>query len=160
MQTAWSIVKAVHATEALAGDGARMAGGRWNSSGIPLIYASATSSLAILEMLFHLGEVNALSRYVLVSCRFRSSLIERIEGSMLPPNWRAYPAPYELQRIGDAWIHRAESAILEVPSAIVEGENNFLLNPAHADFKSVTFGKPKADWLSVVGYQLSSGDNR
>jgi RES domain-containing protein len=38
-------------------------------------------------------------------------------------------------------VKSARSAILELPSAIIPGETNFLLNTNHPDFKSITFGK-------------------
>jgi RES domain-containing protein len=33
--------------------------------------------------------------------------------------------------------------VLAWPSVIVSGEPNFLLNPAHPDFKKITIGKPE-----------------
>jgi len=43
--------------------------------------------------------------------------------------------------IGDAWIAAGTSAVLEVPSAIVE-ESNYLLAPTHPDFPRVSIGRP------------------
>jgi RES domain-containing protein len=60
----------------------------------------------------------------------------------LPANWRKYPAPTELQAIGDKWISQNRSLALQVPSVIIENEFNYLLNPAHSSFKSVTISAP------------------
>jgi RES domain-containing protein len=40
------------------------------------------------------------------------------------------PVPVAAQAIGDAWDRNANSAVLRVPSTLVPGESNFLLNPA------------------------------
>jgi RES domain-containing protein len=70
-------------------------------------------------------------------------MIERLERSRLPDGWRTYPAPSDLQRIGDEWVWSQRSALLEVPSVIVVRESNYLLNPAHPDFSSVVIGEPE-----------------
>jgi len=41
------------------------------------------------------------------------------------------------QELGDRWLQRGKSAILKVPSAIIDREYNFLLNPDHAEFSKV-----------------------
>jgi RES domain-containing protein len=51
-----------------------------------------------------------------------------------------YPAPSELTNIGDPWLDQEEFAVLKVPSAIVEVEFNYLLNPLHRDFQLITIG--------------------
>jgi len=48
----YRLCKAAHV--ALDGEGARLWGGRWNSAGRPMVYAAATPSLAVLEVLVHL----------------------------------------------------------------------------------------------------------
>ncbi len=143
MATGWRIVKSRYASTAFDGEGARLYGGRWNSPGTRMVYTSSTISLAVLEVLVHLQEANILSSYSLISAGFDDALVERLDRSMLPDGWRSYPAPSELQRIGDEWVRRQRSAVLEVPSVIVERESNYLLNPAHPDFSSVVIGEPE-----------------
>jgi len=41
------------------------------------------------------------------------------------------------QFMGDEFIKSASHLLLKVPSAVVEKENNFIINPGHADFKKV-----------------------
>ena len=48
------------------GEGARRAGGRWNSKGVRVVYMSENRSLAILEILAHLSDVLP-DKYVLGS---------------------------------------------------------------------------------------------
>ena len=143
MATGWRIVKSRYVSTAFDGEGARLYGGRWNSPGTRMVYTSSTISLAVLEVLVHLQEASILSSYSLISAGFDDALVERLDRSMLPDGWRSYPAPSELQRIGDEWVRRQRSAVLEVPSVIVERESNYLLNPVHPDFSSVVIGKPE-----------------
>jgi RES domain-containing protein len=143
MATGWRIAKSRYAAAAFDGEGARLYGGRWNSPGTRMVYTSSTISLAVLEVLVHLQEARLLSSYTLISVGFDDALVERLDRSMLPDGWRTYPASSELQRIGDEWVRSRRSAVLEVPSAIVERESNYLLNPAHPDFSSIVIGEPE-----------------
>ncbi len=45
------------------------------------------------------------------------------------------------QRIGDQWLESLESAVLCVPSAVVIGEVNYVVNPAHPDFARLEPGE-------------------
>jgi RES domain-containing protein len=141
--TAWRIVKATHEISAFDGEGARVFGGRWNSPGAPVVYTAESAALATLEMLVHLGKSAMLPEYILMSCTFHPSRVLRLGRERLPANWRAYPAPAELQLVGNAWIKSSVSAVLEIPNAIVPHESNYLLNPRHADFASVEVGPPQ-----------------
>ena len=140
--TAWRIVKARHAARAFDGEGARIEGGRWNSPGTPMVYTSGSVALAALEMLVHLGRFTMLSEYVAISCTFESALVSRIDRRAPPKHWRSYPAPPELQQLGDEWIANATSAVLEVPSAVIETDVNYLFNPRHADVSAIRTGRP------------------
>ena len=64
-----------------------------------------------------------------------------IDPADLPDGWRQTPPPPVLQSIGKTWLDAGETAILEVPSAIVPQESNYVLNPLHADFKRLSIGK-------------------
>jgi RES domain-containing protein len=141
--TTWRIVKARHAAGAFDGEGARLEGGRWNSPGTPVVYTSQSAALAALEMLVHLGRGSILPAYVLIPCTFDDALVSRLDRKRLPKNWRSYPAPPELQLIGDEWVNRGASAVLEVPSAVIETDSNYLLNPQHPDFKAVRLMDPQ-----------------
>ena len=60
----------------------------------------------------------------------------------LPPNWRAWPPAPVTRAIGGECATARRSLILAVPSAIIPEEVNFLLNPAHPDFRRVKIPKP------------------
>jgi RES domain-containing protein len=141
--TAWRIVKARHAADAFDGEGARVEGGRWNSPGAPVVYTSQSAALAVLELLIHLGRGSILSAYVLIPCTFDDALVSRLDRKRLPNNWRSYPAPPELQLIGDEWVRSGTSAVLEVPSAIINSDSNYLLNPQHRNFQAIRVMNPQ-----------------
>jgi RES domain-containing protein len=141
--TAWRIVKARHAAKAFDGEGARVEGGRWNLPGTPVVYTSQSAALAALELLVHLGRGSILAAYVLIPCTFDNVLVSRLDRRRLPKNWRSYPAPPELQLIGDEWVKSGSSAVLEVPSAVIETDSNYLLNPHHADFHTIRLMDPQ-----------------
>lgn len=135
--TAWRIVKARYIAGAFDGEGARVEGGRWNSPGTPVVYTSQSAALAALEMLVHLGRPSIVRAYVLIPCTFDNAVVSRLDRKRLPKNWRTYPAPPGLQLIGDEWIKSGTSAVLEVPSAVIETDSNYLLNPHHRNFRSI-----------------------
>jgi len=141
--TAWRIVKAKHGAGAFDGEGARVEGGRWNSPGTPVVYTSQSVALAVLEMLVHLGRSSILHAYVLIPCTFDEAVVSRLDPKRLPRNWRSYPAPPELQLIGDEWVKSGISAVLEMPSAVIETDANYLLNPRHRDFHAIRVMDPQ-----------------
>jgi RES domain-containing protein len=61
----------------------------------------------------------------------------------LPAEWRRHPGSVELQDLGTRWANDRRTACLEVPSAVVAGEKNFLLNPLHRDFRRLEIGDPQ-----------------
>ncbi len=144
MVTAWRITKRKHARDAFTGEGAREFGGRWNNPGTAVVYTAQSQSLAALEMLVHLDSSELLQKYVLIGVEFDQGWIRSVELSELPRHWTSDPPPPEVRSLGDDWVRAGSSAVFQVPSALVPGENNFLLNPEHKDFARLRFGKPLA----------------
>jgi RES domain-containing protein len=143
MPTGWRIMKSRYADAAFDGEGARLYGGRWNSPGTRMVYTAQSQALAILEVLVHLEKASVLPSYSLCAADFEEDLVEALDPEALPDDWRSYPSPSGLRAIGDAWIAQQTSAVLEVPSLIVEDESNYLINPAHPDFSSLTISEPR-----------------
>ena len=137
---AWRIVKSVHAATAFSGEAAKQYGGRWNSHGSAVIYTASSISLAMLEILVHIRRDQLLRHYVLFGVEFADDLVESLEAKTLPPSWRNYPAPAATQQVGDRWLVASKFAVLRVPSVIVPDESNYLLSPAHPDFKKILIG--------------------
>ena len=142
MVSAWRITKRKRARSAFTGEGARLYGGRWNSPGTAIIYTAESQSLAVLEILVHLDSPELLKKYALFRVGIDESYIVDIDAAILPRNWRTEPVPGKVQKIGDEWVTNATSAVLRVPSTLVPGEFNFLLDPRHADFPKLQFSGP------------------
>ena len=125
------------------GEGARRVGGRWNSSGTRVLYMSENRSLAVLEILVHLS-ASLPDRYVLGAAEHPADAgVEILNESRIPMNWFTLdPREQELtRRIGDEWVAERRSAVLSVPSVIL-GESNYVLNPAHPEFRRIAFAEP------------------
>jgi len=138
----WRICKRAHAD--FDGEGARKAGGRWNPRGVAVVYASETLSLAALELLVHADPALLPDDLVAIEADVPETVrVRRIQPEKLPRGWRRHPAPEALAGIGGDWVESLETAVLSVPSALVPREANFLLNPAHADFRKIRVGKPE-----------------
>ena len=58
----------------------------------------------------------------------------------LPDSWKDNPSPAALAEFGDRWVNDGSSAVLKVPSAVIDQEWNYLLNPAHPDFAQIIIG--------------------
>lgn len=140
MRKAWRLVKKSQSTDAFSGDGARIAGGRWNEKGTSVVYASETLSLAAMELFVHTNRSDLRFPLVYFAIEIPDSVY--VEEGALPLDWRDLPAPDSTKRIGTEWVKRNSSCILQVPSIIVSVEFNFILNPAHHDFKKLKIGKP------------------
>ena len=138
---AFRIVKERLAKDAFTGEGARIYGGRWNSSGRPVVYTASSASLAMLEMLVHLEARDLLRKYVLLEIEFDDSLVTDVDIPSLPRDWRSSPTSPEVQRFGDDWAMLNHSAVLRVPSVIVPRESNYLLNPRHPRYGEIKIGK-------------------
>ena len=143
MISAWRIIKKKHVKTALTGEGARLYGGRWNNKGKSVIYTSESRALAVAEMLVHLDNSSPLPSYVVLEVQIDETLVQEIDIAALPNNWRAEPPPKRIRSIGDEWIDARASAVLRVPSAVIEGDFNYLLNPTHPDFPKLKFSDAK-----------------
>ena len=112
------------------------------SRGVAVIYTSSTKSLAALESLVPLNPP-VLFKYVAIRIEFDDALLEIMPARNLPADWRAEPPPPSSKAVGEGWVWAARSAVLALPSVLISGEPNYLLNPAHPDFKKISIGKPE-----------------
>lgn len=143
---AYRVVKTRRKDDAFTGEGARRAGGRWSSKGVPAVYVASTLSLAVLEILVHLEDASLLGAFGFFPVTVPKSLVQTIPVASLPRNWAEFPAPIETQSVGDSWIRSRSSVALRIPSAVFQGvpagilETNYLLNPNHPDFSRIEVG--------------------
>ena len=139
----WRICRAIHAVGAFSGEGARLFGGRWNSEGVRVVYASPSLALAAVETFIHLEPNLRPDDLVSIEAVMPNGIAsERLNLASLPRKGHAleYDA---LRKLGDGWILAGKTVAMNVPSAAIRGEWNVLLNPEHSDFPRLKIEKPK-----------------
>jgi RES domain-containing protein len=134
----YRVLRKAYARAPFDGQGAYLYGGRWSSAGVRLTYTSETQSLAMLEYFLHLDVADAAADLVLAVAEIPDDVSrERFAAERLPSAWRDFPAPPELAEIGDYFVRQGESCVLIVPSALAPHDNNWLINPLHAEFRKI-----------------------
>jgi RES domain-containing protein len=133
----WRLTKAAHAAAPLDGEGARLYGSRWTSPGHAVSYCSTEVSCTALEVLVHIGRLSlAPTDYRLIDVVIPDALwsaADVIRVKDLPKGWQRAGSTACVDA-GDAWLARAEhAALLIVPSAVVRGVRNVLIDSTHAD---------------------------
>lgn len=133
----------------LTGTGARLAGGRWNRPGQPVLYCAASPALACLETLVHLGTGSLpMNRYLVAidipDAVWATRAVEIL--ASLPVGWDAVPTGKVSLDFGDAWLSARREAVLVLPSAIVPEDEIILINPQHPDAVALTATKIRK-WL-------------
>ena len=141
-RTGWRIVPEDRGATAFDGEGARLYGGCWNPVGIPMVYASEHQSMAALEVRVHIDKTSMRKRYQSFAFHFDEEVMEVFRVAALPKDWMQEPPPPSLQKCGDIWVKSGVSVILAVPSVIITGELNYLINPRHADFPKIKIDRP------------------
>lgn len=137
----WRICRERHVATAFSGEGARLAGARWNSPGTSIAYASWCLSLAALEVYVNLDpeeqpdDLVWLAADVPVDAEWERRQDAKFLAT-LPVHWRMR-ASQQARTFGDEWARSRASYGLVVPSVIIEGEWNVLLNPSHPDAKKL-----------------------
>jgi len=121
----------------LSGTGTRLFGGRWSSKGKPGVYLASSRALAVLEVLVHLQPLMIPDNYCLAEIEVPDNSIEQADISHLPSNWKDVSPPIEVKQIGDDFLLARRRLVLQLPSAIVQAEFNFLVNPLHPDMQKV-----------------------
>lgn len=123
--------------ESLDGRGAELAGGRWNSKGIPVVYTAEHISLCMAEVAVHLPLGILPADYNLVTLEIPDEEIHTLEKDVLPEGWRTIFTIDQTRTIGDSFFTERSKMVLKVPSVVVQGEFNYLINPLHPKIKKV-----------------------
>ena len=122
----------------LSGKGAEKSGGRWNSKGTALVYTSESRALCTTEIAVHTPLGNLPLDYMLISIEIPDNVhIQEIISLDLPENWKSFPNLHSTQAIGDRFVAEGIFSVLKVPSAVVQDEFNYLINPAHTLSSSI-----------------------
>jgi len=124
----------------LSGTGAQQYGGRWNNKGVKMLYTASSIALAMSEVAVHVPYGILPKDYFVISIIIPDSSIKSLDVPLLEAthlNWQQIPYSYETQVIGDNFINEGTSLALKVPSAVVPGDYNLILNPNHTDYHKV-----------------------
>jgi len=116
----------------ISGKGAMLFGGRWNSIGLPAVYTSYTISLALVELFIHKDTYQDILANQLMEITIDGAVSNMISNKKLKKNWQQ-DALYS-QLIGNDFLNDTNNLCMQVPSAIIEQENNIVLNPQYIDF--------------------------
>lgn len=120
----------------LTGTGAKLLGGRWNVPGIAALYTSENISLAVLEIVVHTERRFIPPTYQLLKLTVPDTvLLSTITKDNLKKQWK--DDPEYTQWMGTEFLKQNKHLIMQVPSAIVEEEHNYIFNPKHTDFKKL-----------------------
>lgn len=123
---------------ALSGKGAAMKGARWNSTGVELVYTSGNRSLAMAELAVHFSVATLPGDFVMLSIDIPDDLaMAELTVKELPAEWKDFPFPSSTQKFGDRFVAENKYCVLKVPSAVTQGDHNYLLNPNHPDFSKI-----------------------
>ena len=135
----YRVCRRIHAR--LDGEGARQAGGRWNSPGRAVVYMAESAALAVLENLVHMSRKDFPTGYVVVT----ASIPDRVQVlDELTVRTNLDLRELGQRATGDYWVDNRMSAVLRVPSAVVPGEFNYLMNPLHLEFAQIRIETPAA----------------
>ena len=134
----YRLSKSVYAND-LSGKGAELVGGRWNSRGNAALYTSQSIALCVTEIAVHVPLGILPKDYDLIHIEIPDDNI--LEVKRLPKDWQTFPHADSTQKIGDKFLKDKKYLVLKVPSAAVQGEFNFLVNPRHPDFDKVKIKK-------------------
>jgi len=115
---------------------------RWNPNDVEMIYTASPRSLACLENVVHRSQAGLTLVFNVMTIAVPDELsIVSIKKEDLLLNWQEYDQMFYTQQLGEKWINENQSAILAVPSSIIEEEVNYLINPKHNDFKAIRLVK-------------------
>lgn len=111
---------------------------RWNPNDVEMIYTAGSRSLACLENVVHRNQIGLNQSFKVMTIEIPDDLsILSIQQKNLVADWTEFHRMPITQKLGEDWIKEARSAVLKVPSAIINAEYNYLINPKHTDFKFI-----------------------
>jgi RES domain-containing protein len=127
---------------AFTGIGGLYAARRWNHLGAVMVYTATSPALAALELFVNLEPNEAPDDLLMAAAEIPDALVEQLDLGLLPADWRQLDS-IACRDLGSGWAASGRSVALRVPSAVVDGDWNLLLNPRHTEFSKIEFIKPK-----------------
>jgi RES domain-containing protein len=139
MPDVWRLIRPEYA-ERLDGEGSKIAGGRWNSIGRNAVYTSPHLSLAVLEVYVNIAQELRDNLPILQAVRIAipdDARATQISQTRFASLISASDPIAESRTIGDDWLDRGDTLVLEAPSVLIPEESNLILNPAHGRMREV-----------------------
>ncbi len=159
MPTAWRLTPSAFA-RALDGEGASLAGGRWNSRGVSMLYTSSHLSLCMLEVLVNIPPRmrDDLAAFEAVRLRIPGDAGTTEIGIGKFEEMLSAADPHAACRaVGNSWIAEGQNLVLAAPSVIVPEEQNLMLNPAHPRMRDVTIVSTRRFRFDTRLFAVSGG---
>lgn len=131
---------------------------RWNLEGNPVAYAAESQALAAWEVFVHTStpEMIAPGKHRVVTASFDADklgsdllkMIEPREVASLDAAWATNynfsgVTPLESQKLAHRLLIEENRLALQVPSVVIPGDFNFVLNVKHSEFEKLTFSLPQ-----------------
>lgn len=128
---AWRVAKERRSTD-LSGEGAAIAGGRWNDEDVPAVYMGLSPAICCLEAYVHAsGKPKVDLKLTCFELPDEASLFWAPEVRELPDGWQSLPADRPSMNFGTKWLRSQRHLGLIVPSAVLPLERNLVVNPGH-----------------------------
>ncbi|MCA1750461.1 MAG: RES family NAD+ phosphorylase [Cryomorphaceae bacterium] len=122
----------------LSGIGAARFGYRWNSAGVEMIYTAESRALALAEVLPRLTAETLPNDFCMVEITVPDEVkVHTLSQKSLPADWSMFPHPESTKAFGDSFVKEGKYCLMRVPSAVVEGDFNCLINPHHGQFAKI-----------------------
>jgi RES domain-containing protein len=138
----WRLFPGRFRDSAFSGVGGLYAARRWNHLGTEMMYTSTSRALAVLEFFVNLQPNEAPDILLMAEATVPDASVEVIKLDALPRNWRGLDNE-RCRDLGSEWARSLRSVALKVPSVVVDGDWNVLLNPKHPNFTKVKIGAAK-----------------
>lgn len=131
----------------LSGAGAEKLGGRWNGKGQAALYTSYSRALCVAELAVHLPLGIMPDDFVMISIEIpdNAPICEPLDDE-LPQDWKSIPHANAGQELGNTLLKSNQYLGIKMPSVVVPGEYNLILNPQHPSFTAVKI-KKKEDFI-------------
>ena len=137
----WRLYPERFCETAFTGAGGLYVASRWNHLGTVMVYTATSPALAALELFVNL-EPYEVPDDLLMAAEIPDDQIEQLELKLLPDDWRELNN-LACRDLGSGWVASGRSVALRVPSVVVDGDWNLLLNPRHTEFSKIKFIMPK-----------------
>ena len=121
----------------LSGTGSKLHGGRWNPKGLALLYTSEHKSLAALELLVHLDRHSLPDDLEVISIEISDKYVVQFEESKYNEIIKERKSLTRFKETGKIWVQSGKSLGMKVPSILISGESNILINPSHKLFGEI-----------------------